>query len=140
MKNVKKFEEFQIDPEIEEGFPEEVGEENTEDAIEETPVDEVEGAEEEEDSYIGISMMKKLASELGEEIVDNKITHNGQEINFYSETEKFHIGRKKFKTVEKVLDFLSNDQPQEEHHPESEEIDETEIQESFLATKFDDFK
>ena len=63
--------------------------------------------EEEGGEYIGKKMMNDLASELGTEIEeDGSINYNGKKINFYSETEKFHVDRKKFDTVEQVVDYL----------------------------------
>ena len=43
--------------------------------------------------------------------------YNGEKINFYSETEKFHIGKRKFDTLEDVLKYLKP-----EVEPELEEI------------------
>lgn len=67
---------------------------------------EEEEEEEEGHEYKGSQLMQDLASKLGSEVVNNQIHYNGQTINYYSETEKFHIGRQKFDTVEEVLDFL----------------------------------
>lgn len=64
--------------------------------------------EEEEGEYIGTKLLNELAEKLGVEVVDNKIEYNGMEINFYSEDEKFHIGREKFETVDEVLEFLTS--------------------------------
>jgi hypothetical protein len=69
--------------------------------------DEYDGSEEEEsDEYYGTVEMKKLAQMLGTEVINNEIEFNGQKINFYSETEMFHIGKNKFKTAKEVIDFL----------------------------------
>ena len=63
--------------------------------------------EEEGGEYIGKKMMNNLASELGTEIgEDGSINYNGKKINFYSETEKFHVDRKKFDTAQQVVDYL----------------------------------
>jgi hypothetical protein len=64
------------------------------------------GEEEEGYEYKGTLLMNELADKLGTQVVNNKIDYNGQEINYYSETEKFHIGKSKFDTIEEVLDFL----------------------------------
>lgn len=61
---------------------------------------------EEEDEYSGTKQLKELSNALGVEVIDNSISYQGKKINFYSETEKFHIGNKKFKTVDEVLDYL----------------------------------
>jgi len=150
MKNVKKFEDFQGAPDLE-VMPPEVEERDAPRRPDDESgilsgrhlVDEVEGAEEEDDTYIGVSMMKELASELGEEVRDNSIMYNGQKINYYSETEKFHIGKKKFRTVEKVLNFLNQNEVPAHRHEEISEVPVDElgpVDESFLATKFSDFK
>ena len=98
------------------------------------------------DEYIGTKLMKELADELGTEIVDNKIEYEGKTINFYSETEKFHIDNKKFSTVEEVVDYLKkSDTPGEynnDNHPKAAgEPQETEqyLQEK-LIKKFNKFK
>lgn len=83
--------------------------------------------EEEAGEYIGTVMMKDLASKLGVEVVNNEIDYNGQKINFYSETEKFHVGKNKFKTVDEVLDFLKGDEEVKEESPEIEEMEEEPI-------------
>lgn len=65
--------------------------------------------EEEEDEYKGRMLMEELADELGTEVKeDGSIEYEGNKINFYSETENFHIGKNKFETVEEVLNFLQN--------------------------------
>jgi hypothetical protein len=63
--------------------------------------------EEEEGEYMGTRLMAELAEKLGTEVVDNKVEYNGTEINFFSEDEKFHIGKNKFETVDEVLEFLT---------------------------------
>jgi hypothetical protein len=70
--------------------------------------DEVSSEEEEEEGheYKGSELMRELADKLGTEVVDNQIEYDGKVINYYSETEKFHIGRDKFVTIDEVLDFL----------------------------------
>ncbi len=62
----------------------------------------------ESDVYIGDKMMKELATKLGVEIINNHIEYDGNIINYYSETEKFHIGNKKFDDVESIYDFLTS--------------------------------
>lgn len=66
-----------------------------------------EEVEEEGAEYIGTVKMKELARELGSNVQNNEINYNGKKINYYSEDEKFHIGREKFETIEEVLDFLN---------------------------------
>ena len=74
--------------------------------------------EEEGHEYKGNLLMQQLADALGEEVVNNQINYNGQKINYYSETEKFHIGREKFETIEEVMDFLKPQTDVAEETPE----------------------
>jgi hypothetical protein len=62
---------------------------------------------EEEDEYIGNKLLDELAKKLGTEVVNNQINYDGKKINFYSETEMFHVDKKKFKTIDEVIDFLT---------------------------------
>ena len=62
---------------------------------------------EEEGTYIGAEMLQDLADALGTEVIDNAVEYEGKKVNFYSETEKFHIDKKKFVTVEEVVDYLT---------------------------------
>lgn len=62
--------------------------------------------EESDDVYFGKKLMDELAEALGTEVVNNMIEYNGKKINFYSETEKFHVDKKKFSTVDEVLNYL----------------------------------
>ena len=62
--------------------------------------------EEEGGEYMGVQMLQNLADSLGTEVVDNSVEYNGKKVNFYSETEMFHVDKKKFKTVEEVVDYL----------------------------------
>ena len=64
-------------------------------------------ATEEEGTYIGAEMLQNLADALGTEVMDNAVEYEGKKVNFYSETEKFHVDKKKFATVEEVVDYLT---------------------------------
>lgn len=66
------------------------------------------GEEEEAGEYHGSQGMKKIAQALGEELHGNEILHDGHKINFFSETEMYHVDRKKFKTPQEVIDFLNS--------------------------------
>jgi hypothetical protein len=103
----------------------EFDQENNEDEFEE---------EEEGHEYEGTKKLKELANKLGAEVVNNQIDYNGQKINYYSETEKFHIGKNKFSTVQEVLDFL-NPQGVEEKSPEVVEEEDVVVGESFKYLK-----
>jgi hypothetical protein len=67
-------------------------------------------ATEEEGTYIGTQMLKDLADALGVEVMDNAVEYEDKIINFFSETEKFHVDKKKFATVEEVVDYLTGGQ------------------------------
>lgn len=87
-------------------------EDDMEDDMDYDMEDDMEYQEEEEEEvgeYIGTKMLKDLASRLGVEVENNEINYKGQKINFFSETEKFHIGRNKFSTIEEVVDFLESE-------------------------------
>lgn len=68
-------------------------------------------ATEEEGTYIGAEMLQNLADALGTEVMDNAVEYEGKKVNFYSETEKFHVDKKKFATVQEVVDYLTGGQP-----------------------------
>ena len=88
--------------------------------------------EEEGGEYQGQMLLNQLANELGTEVdADGSINYEGKKINFYSETEKFHVDNKKFSTVEEVVNYLggSNEAPENAHtheHEEEPSFDETE--------------
>lgn len=68
-----------------------------------------EGGEEEEQEDVYSSRLKELAQALGLEsdaVQNNKLEFDGKEIIFPSETEKFHVDRKKFDTVDQVVSYL----------------------------------
>lgn len=95
--------------------------------------------EEEGGEYMGQKKMADLASELGTEIgTDGSIDYNGKKVNFYSETEMFHVDKKKFKTSGEVINYLEGSAPdnksmeeenddmlaRQEHSPSKEDMDE----------------
>jgi len=65
-----------------------------------------EGEEEEGHQYVGSKMLAELADKLGVDVVNNSIDYNGKKINFFSETEMYHVDRKKFKTADEVVEYL----------------------------------
>lgn len=63
--------------------------------------------DEEEGIDIYKAKMTELADMLGVELDENnRIEFEGKEIIFPSETEMFHVDRKKFKTAQEVVDYL----------------------------------
>jgi hypothetical protein len=101
-------------------------------------------ATEEEGTYIGTQMIQDLADALGTEVIDNAVQYEGKTINFYSETEKFHVDKKKFTTVEEVVDYLTGGKsPIEKEMIETEEEgesmeDELEEEVEDLEVEFED--
>ena len=63
--------------------------------------------EEESGEYRGTVMMNQLAEMLGSEVINNEIKYDGKEINYYSETDKFHVDGEKFETPEEVMNYLN---------------------------------
>lgn len=63
--------------------------------------------DEEEGFDIYKTKMEELAKLLGVEVDEtNKISFEGKEIIFPSETEMYHVDKKKFKTAQEVVDYL----------------------------------
>lgn len=100
--NGKVNEDFEtIDPMIEEPIT------DTESEVEEAPAAEL--PEEEGGEYQGQMLLNQLANELGTEVgEDGSINYEGKKINFFSETEKFHVDNKKFSTAEEVVNYLGS--------------------------------
>ena len=63
---------------------------------------------EEEDEYIGMKMLEDLSKILGVPFNGNSIEYKGKKINFFSETEMFHIDKKKFSTIDEVIKYLES--------------------------------
>ena len=79
-----------------------------------------------DDEYVGTRKTKELLAELGPEakLENGTIYYDDKEINFYSETEKFHIGRKRFDDVKDVLNFLGKkEEVKSERDFENEQMD-----------------
>lgn len=70
-------------------------------------MDDEEMGEEEGYEYKGTLLMKELADRLGSKVVNNSIDYNGKKINYFSETEAFHVDKMKFETVDEVVDYLT---------------------------------
>lgn len=74
----------------------------------EEPLEETEVEEEAGDIYM--NKLKDLAKELNVELEDGKLEYEGKSIIFPSETEMYHVDRKKFKTKEEVLEYLNKEE------------------------------
>ena len=81
--------------------------------------EEMGGEEEESGEYKGDLEMKKLADLLGVEVVNNQIEYDGKKINYFSETEMFHIGKNKFEDAESVIEYLEGGMGSMEKQPEN---------------------
>lgn len=60
--------------------------------------------------YIGTQMLNELADKLGVEVINNEINYEDKKVNYFSETECFHIGDEKFDNVEDAYNYLTNDE------------------------------
>ena len=83
--------------------------------IEDREYEEEEVQEEEEEAYqyIGTQLMSELASKLGVEVSNNEIDYEGKKINYFSETECFHINGNKFDSIDEVIEYLQSDTNEE---------------------------
>lgn len=70
-------------------------------------VADVEEEEEEEAGDIFGKRLQELADLLEIEMTDSKLVFNGQEVIFPSETEMYHVGKKKFKTAVETAKYLT---------------------------------
>ncbi len=75
--------------------------------------------EEEEGDYKGQTLMAELANKLGVKVENGAINYNGKKINFYSETEKFHVDKKKFETSDEVIQYLESGEIQNRNESKS---------------------
>jgi phosphoglucomutase len=75
--------------------------------IDEIPLDKTETETEEEGVDVFQKNLQELADLLDTDVIDGKVIYNGEEIIFPSETESFHVGKKKFKTAKEVKDYLT---------------------------------
>ena len=96
--------------------------------------------EEEGGEYIGQKMMMELSNALGVDLEsDGSINYEGKKINFYSETEKFHVGKEKFDSVESVLSYLEGDK-QSEQETKLSDIDEDDFEKGDVAFESKSYK
>ena len=106
------------------------------------------GEEEEEGGDMYQQNLQHLADLLGAQVVDGSVNYEGKKITFPSETEMFHVDKKKFKTAEEVADYLGNQMPKDEIRDELDSlkddavIDQLEMEEKFESKsyKFKRFK
>ncbi len=97
--------------------------------------------EEEGGEYIGQKMMSELAQALGVDIEsDGSVNYDGQKINFFSETEKFHIGREKFDTVDAVINYLEKTNKPTETTDRLSDVDEDEYERGDISFESKSYK
>ena len=65
-------------------------------------------SEVEESEYVGDILLKELAEKTGGVLEGNTVTIDGKKVDFFSETEAFHVDGEKFKTVDEVISHLDN--------------------------------
>lgn len=82
---------------------------------------ETDGEFEEEGEDVYFSKLKELADKLDAEVVDGKVEYNGKTIIFPSETEMYHVDKKKFKTSDEVVDYLQGSENKIQELPEEME-------------------
>lgn len=92
--------------------------------------------EEESGEYEGTKLMKELAEVLGAEVTNNEIDYNGHKIHYYSETEAFHVDRKKFENIEEVVAYLEGEGEQHNHSHENEPELENELEPALESRRF----
>lgn len=66
----------------------------------------IEEEEEEEAGDIYTKKLQEVAELLGAQVEGGKVNFEGKEIIFPSETEMYHVDKKKFKTAQEVVDYL----------------------------------
>lgn len=76
----------------------------------EAELDNFEEEEEEEAGDIYQKRLQEVADLLGVEVIDNKVIFNNEEIIFPSETEMYHVGKKKLKTADEVVKYLQGEE------------------------------
>lgn len=89
------------------------------DSFNNEPENSEEFEEEGEDLYA--SKLQELADKLGTEVVNGKVEFEGKTVIFPSETEMYHIDKKKFKTSDEVVDYLQGSENKMQELPEESE-------------------
>lgn len=92
--------ESDLDTELEQDLDQELDNLPTED------IDIEEEEEEEEAGDIYAKKLQEVAELLGAQVEGGKVNFEGKEIIFPSETEMYHVDKKKFKTAQEVVDYL----------------------------------
>lgn len=116
---IKENDEFNEEPSFEETEGR-LAEEDLNDEMTESP-EELNMDGEEEGGDIYANKLKELADKLETEVVDGSVDFEGEKIIFPSETEMYHVGKKKFKTADEVVDFLKGNKNKAQELPEPEE-------------------
>jgi hypothetical protein len=111
-------------------------------AEENAPAKAFHGEEEEEGGDMYQQNLQHLADILGAQVADGSVNYEGKKITFPSETEMFHVDKKKFKTAEEVAAYLGNQMPKDEIRDELDSlkddavIDQLEMEEKFESKSY----
>lgn len=73
-----------------------------------------EEGDEEEGGDVFKRKLKEVADKLGVVALENSVEYEGKKIIFPSETEMFHVDKKKFKTSDEVVNYLKTSDRGEE--------------------------
>ena len=98
MKKIKHFGSF-----VKENVQEDIQRNGSSSELENKPISQ---SEVEEGRYIGDILLKELAEKTGGVLEGNTVVIDGKKVDFFSETEAFHVDGEKFKTVDEVINFL----------------------------------
>ena len=102
------------------------------------------GEEEEEGGDMYTAKLQELADILGVEVENNSINYEGHKVIFPSETEMYHVDKKKFKTAEEVANYLeTHNHPEMKSDVENSElsdIDEDEFEKGDIAFESKSYK
>ena len=109
--------------------------------VENSELSEIELSEEEGGYYQGQMLLNQLANELGTEVdADGSINYEGKKINFFSETEKFHVDNKKFSTPKEVVNYLGSTEMDSSKEDEmTDELDKKFESKSYRKTRLNKF-
>lgn len=73
----------------------------------------------EESEYIGDRLLKELAEKTGGVLEGNTVIIDNKKVDFFSETESFHVDGEKFKTVDEVINHLDGSIKESRRTPRS---------------------
>ncbi len=101
------------------------------------------GEEEEEGGDIYTAKLQELADMLNVELEGSEINYEGHKVIYPSETEMYHVDKKKFKTAQEVADYLqglSTEVKSELPSEELSDIDEDDFEKGDIAFESKSYK